>query len=291
MAQGRLYLVATPVGNLEDITLRALRILKEVDLVACEDTRHTAKLLTRYEIRTPRESYHKYNEESRALQLIEMLREGKNIALVSDSGTPLVSDPGYEIVSSCRREGIEVIPIPGPSAAIAALTGSGLPSDSFFFAGFLPPKSSQRKRRLEELAGIPATMILYEAPHRLLTCLDDMNAVWGPRRCCIARELTKIHEEFVQGTIPELIEIFHARPSVQGEITIIIERGEDVPETIEYPESLKEHLEEEIRKTGLSRNEALKSVAIKRGMTRREAYNELLKEPEARSQEPGEEKQ
>jgi 16S rRNA (cytidine1402-2'-O)-methyltransferase len=275
---GILYLVATPVGNLEDISLRALRILKEVDLIACEDTRHTAKLLTHYGIRTHSQSYHKFNEESRAQQLVQMLREGKNIALVSDSGTPLVSDPGYELVSSCRREGIQVIPIPGPSAAIAALIASGLPADSFCFSGFLPSKGSLRKRRLEELAGLPVTLILYEAPHRLLSSLEDMVAILGPRRATVARELTKIHEELLHGTLPELLNLLQTRDRVQGEITLVIERGEDIPVSAEYPASLRQHMEEEMRKTGLPRNEALKSVAKQRGLTRREAYNRLSEE-------------
>lgn len=273
-----LYLVATPIGNLEDITLRALRVLKEVDLIACEDTRYTAKLLARYDIKTPRESYHEFNEESRTPQLIRLLHEGKNIALVSDAGTPLVSDPGYELVSACRREGIDVIPIPGPSAAITALSGSGLPSDSFFFAGFLPAKSSLRKRRLGELARIPGTLILYEAPHRLLASLGDMSDLFGARRACIARELTKIHEEFAHGTLPELLENFRARPAIQGEITILIERGSEVAVPEDFPASLRQHMEKTIEKTGLSRNEALKVVARQRGITRREAYRQLLEE-------------
>jgi 16S rRNA (cytidine1402-2'-O)-methyltransferase len=275
---GMLYLVATPVGNLEDISLRALRILKEVDLIACEDTRHTAKLLTHYGIRTPSQSYHKFNEESRAQRLVQMLREGKNIALVSDSGTPLVSDPGYELVSTCRREGIQVVPIPGPSAAIAALIASGLPTDSFCFSGFLPSKGSLRKRRLEELAGLPVTLILYEAPHRLLSSLEDMAAILGPRRATVARELTKIHEELLHGTLPELLKLLQARDRIMGEITLVIERGENTPAPAEYPESLRQHMEEEMRKTGMPRNEALKSVAKQRGLTRREAYNQLSEE-------------
>ncbi|HTY62332.1 MAG TPA: 16S rRNA (cytidine(1402)-2'-O)-methyltransferase [Acidobacteriota bacterium] len=275
---GILYLVATPVGNLEDISMRALRTLKEVDLIACEDTRHTAKLLSHYGIRTPSRSYHKFNEESRAEQLLQMLREGKNIALVSDSGTPLVSDPGYEIVSACRREGMQVIPIPGPSAAVAALIASGLPADSFHFAGFLPSKSSLRKRRLEELAAIPATLILYEAPHRLLSSLEDLAEILGPRRATVARELTKIHEELLHGTLPELLNTLKARDRIQGEITLVIERGESAPVVVAYPESLRRHLEEEMQKTGLPRNEALKSVAKQRGISRKEAYKALQKD-------------
>ncbi len=275
---GILYLVATPVGNLEDITLRALRVLKEVDLIACEDTRHTARLLTRYSIGTPRESYHKFNEESRTPRLIQMLRDGKNIALVSDSGTPLISDPGYELVSCCRRGGIQVVPVPGPSAAITALIGSGLPADSFFFAGFLPARGSLRRRRLQELASVPATLVLYEAPHRLVSSLEDMAAILGARRASMARELTKIHEEFLHGTLSELLDIIRARPEIQGEITLVIERGEAPAVESIWPDSIKEHLEQEMSKTGLSRNEALKAVAKQRGITRREAYDRLSDE-------------
>jgi 16S rRNA (cytidine1402-2'-O)-methyltransferase len=272
---GTLYLVATPVGNLEDITLRALNTLKKVDLIACEDTRQTAKLLTRFGISTPRKSYHKFNEKNRTGQLIQMLREGKNIALVSDSGTPLVSDPGYELVTSCRREGIPVIPIPGPSAVMAALIGSGLPADSFFFAGFLPSRKTPRQRRLRELADIPATLILFEAPHRLLASLEDMIAVFGDRKATIARELTKVHEEFLQGTLEEILTILQSRPKIQGEITVVVERGYPTAHTMDYPPSLKQHLEAEMEKTGLARNDALKSVAKQRGITRKQAYNQL----------------
>jgi 16S rRNA (cytidine1402-2'-O)-methyltransferase len=281
---GTLYLVATPIGNLEDITLRALRILKEADLVACEDTRFTAKLLNRYGIETPKESYHQFNEESRAPRLIQKLREGKTIALVSDAGTPLISDPGYDLVSACRREGIQVIPIPGPSAAIAALAGSGLPSDSFFFAGFLPARSSTRKRRLAELSGIPATLIFFEAPHRLISSLEDMVAVLGPRKASIARELTKIYEEHLNGTLPELLDLIRARPAIQGEITLVIEKGDAVPAPQNWPQSIRQHLEEEMQKTGRPRNQALKSVARQRGISRKEAYaklNDELHTPDA----------
>jgi 16S rRNA (cytidine1402-2'-O)-methyltransferase len=275
LTMGVLYLVATPIGNLEDITLRALRVLKEADLIACEDTRHTAKLLAHYGIATPRQSYHQFNEESRAQQLIRLLHEGKNIALVSDSGTPLISDPGYEIVSNCRREGIPVIPIPGPSAAVSALIASGLPSEPFFFEGFLPSKSSLRKRRLEKLAVLPATLILYESPHRLMASLDDMVALLGARRATLARELTKVHEEFLHGSLSEILNQLRMRERILGEITIVIERGENAPPPVDYPAALREHLKEELRKTGLPRNEALKSVAKQRGITRKQAYEQL----------------
>jgi len=275
---GTLYLVGTPIGNLEDITLRALRILKEADLIACEDTRHTAKLLARYGIATPMESYHKFNEATRAQQLVQRLREGKNIVLVSDSGMPLISDPGYELVSCCRKEGIPVIPVPGPSAALAALIGSGLPVDSFYFAGFLPPRAGLRKRRLGALSSIPATLIFYEAPHRILSSLEDMIAVLGERRACMARELTKIHEEFLHGTLPEILADLRARPGIKGEITLVIEQGEQIQANSVYPDSIMQHLEQEMNKSFLPRNEALKSVAKRRGINRRDAYRQLIAE-------------
>ena len=279
--KGVLYLVATPIGNLEDITLRALRILKEADLIACEDTRHTAKLLTRYGITTPRKSYHEFNEESRVPELVRLLHEGKNIALVGDAGMPLISDPGYKIVSACQTEGIAVIPIPGACAAVAALAASGLPSDSFFFAGFLPSRATSRRRRLEELAGIPATLIFYEAPHRLINSLKDMVDFLGSRRAAMAREITKIHEEFLCGTLDEILDTLMARPEIRGEITLIIGSGEklaaDTPAS-DFPESIREHLTEEMKKSGLSRNEALKTVARARGVSRRDAYRLLQQE-------------
>ena len=277
--EGSLYLVATPIGNLEDITLRALRVLKEADLIACEDTRHTAKLLTRYGITTPRKSCHEFNEESRVPELVRMLREGKNIALVGDAGTPLISDPGYKIVSACRREGIAVIPLPGPSAAIAALAASGLPSDCFFFAGFLPSRVAQRRRRLEELAGIQATLIFYEAPHRLIDSLKDMSVILGSKQAALAREITKIHEEFLCGTLDEILETLTARPEIRGEITIVIgNAGGKGANSPVFPESIREHLAKEMEKSGLSRNEALKAVARVRGISRRDAYRLLQSE-------------
>ena len=270
---GSLYIVATPIGNLEDITLRALRVLKEADVIACEDTRHTAKLLARYGINTPRKSCHDFNEESRISEFIGLLRRGKNIALVGDAGTPLISDPGYKIVSACRMEGIAVIPIPGASAAVAALSASGLPSDSFFFAGFLPSRASPRRRRLEELAAIPAVLIFYEAPHRLVASLKDMASILGARRCALAREITKIHEEFLCGTLFEILDAIMARPEIRGEITLVIENGSGkVAPAPVFPESIREHLEEEMEKNGSSRNDALKTVARARGISRREAY-------------------
>ncbi len=278
MKQGTLFLVATPIGNLEDVSPRALRVLREADLIACEDTRHTYKLLSRHGIETPRKSYHEHNEGRRTEEFIRMLSEGMRIALVSDSGMPLLSDPGYEIVSACRREGFRVVPIPGPNAATAALIGSGLPTDSFLFSGFLPARSSQRQRKLKDLAPIQATLVFYEAPHRILRCLADMIVVLGPRRATVARELTKIHEEFLHGTLPQLLEMLKAREKIQGEYVIVVERGESGIEQIPFPESIREHLDREMKKTGLPRNEVLKLVAQQRGISRKEAYKKVLEE-------------
>jgi 16S rRNA (cytidine1402-2'-O)-methyltransferase len=197
---GTLYIVATPIGNLEDITLRALRVLGEADLIACEDTRQTRKLLDHAGISKPAVSYHDHNEASRATELIGKLLSGANIALVSDAGTPLISDPGYRVVEAAIEAGIVVVPIPGACAAVAALSASGLPPDSFRFCGFLPPKSSQRRKLLEELANETGTLIFYEAPHRILDALDDIAEVMGTRRVVVGREITKLHEEFLRGT-------------------------------------------------------------------------------------------
>jgi 16S rRNA (cytidine1402-2'-O)-methyltransferase len=285
MKSGTLYLVATPIGNLEDISLRALRILREVDLIACEDTRHSARLLSHYGISTPRESYHQHNEASRASRLVEMLRAGRQVALVSDAGMPLVSDPGYLLVAACRREGIPVVALPGPSAAVTALAGSGLQSDCFYFAGFLPPRAAARRRRLEELSAIRATLILFEAPHRIAASLQDMLQVLGPRQACLARELTKLHEEWLTGTLQEILDSLRARDTIQGEITLVISRGESAPRETARPGSISDHLDEVMRKTGSPPNEALRSVARQRGISRREAYRLLLREKAKQSPE------
>ena len=278
MPTGKLFVVATPIGNLEDITLRALRVLKEVDLIACEDTRYTARLLSHYGITTSRQSYHEHNESARTAQLLEILRQGKNVALAADAGTPLVSDPGYTLVEACRGEGIEVVPIPGPSAAIAALAASGLPSDSFYFAGFLPPRPSGRKQALEKLSQVSSTLIFYEAPHRIVHALGDMAAVLGPRRACLARELTKLHEEWLTGTLPEILQQLKGRPRILGEITLVIEGNKSpAPASEAYPESIEEHLLQEMQKTGATRKVALKVVARRRGIPRRTAYDLLVK--------------
>ncbi len=266
-------MVATPIGNLEDISARAIRILGEVDLIACEDTRHTRKLLDRYGISRPLVSYHEHNEQPRAAELLGDLQAGKNIALVSDAGTPLIADPGYRLVEQAREQGITVTPVPGPCALIAALSASGLPTDSFLFHGFLPPKQGQRRKLLTELKTLAATLIFYEAPHRILETLEDIAATLGERRVVLARELTKIHEEFLRGTPAELRSALAERPSVKGEITVMVARGE-ATET-ESDDTPLDAAVEKLIEAGVPRMEALKTVARKRGLSKRDVYKKL----------------
>jgi 16S rRNA (cytidine1402-2'-O)-methyltransferase len=216
---GLLYLIATPIGNLEDITHRAVRLLGECDLIACEDTRQTRKLLDHYGIRKPTISYHEHNETERSQELAAKMLTGAVIALVSDAGMPLVSDPGYRLVRAAIESGVPVVPIPGPSAALAAVAASGLASDAFYFRGFLPPKSGQRAKALEALANVPATLVFYEAPHRIVETLEAIEQLMGPRPVVVAREITKVHEEFLRGTAGEIRAHLAARTAVKGEIT------------------------------------------------------------------------
>ena len=218
---GILYIVSTPIGNLEDITLRALRVLKEVDLIAAEDTRHTHQLLVHYEIHTPRTSYFEGNELQKGEKLIARLKAGEAIALVSDAGTPTISDPGYRLLVKCIEADIPIVPIPGPSACIAAASVAGLPLHNFAFEGFLSPKSGKRKRRLTDLHEEQRTLIFYESPHRLIAFLQDVLEVFGERRVSVARELTKKFEEVFRGTVTEAIQKFQATPP-RGEFTIVI---------------------------------------------------------------------
>jgi len=219
---GVLYVVGTPIGNLEDITLRALRVLKEADLIAAEDTRHTQKLLAHFGFHTTLTSYHDFNKEMKAPVLVSRLLDGQSVALVSDAGTPTISDPGYFLINRCIDAGIRVIPIPGPSALIAALASSGLPTHAFHFEGFLPKSSGRAGRRLDALRTYPGTVVVFESPHRLLKTLQAIEAAWGDRRAVVARELTKIHEEFLRGRVSELIADIDRRPR-RGEITLLIE--------------------------------------------------------------------
>src|SRR5438067_2584906 len=276
-AVGCLYLVGTPIGNLEDITLRALRILKEVDQIACEDTRHTQKLLTHYDIHKPLVSYHQHNELTRAPELVVELEQGAKIALVSDAGMPLVSDPGHRLVTLCLRHHIPVVPIPGPSALLASLSASGLPSEEFLFVGFLPARTGERRRALERLRIEDRTIILYEAPHRVAECVADAREVLGNRSACIAREVTKMHEEFRRGKLSELAASLEERPA-RGEITLLIgpEAPADARTQANSTQSLADRVEELIRRAKLDRKEALKLAAKERGLTRHDAYAQIV---------------
>jgi len=270
---GRLYLVATPIGNLEDITYRAVRVLREVDVIACEDTRQTRKLLEHYGIHKPTLSYHEHNEAERSEEFAERLRAGESIALVSDAGTPLVSDPGYRLVRAALSSDIPVEPIPGPSAALTALAASGLPTDTFRFEGFLPPKTGARTRLLESLVEETATLIFYEAPHRVLETLEAIEQVMGLRPVVLARELTKLHEEFLRGTASEIRAQLAARDAVKGEITLLIGKA-PAPPAESTP--LEEAVGELVR-AGTPRMDAIKQVARRRGLSKREVYDHLLK--------------
>jgi len=278
-SRGCLYLVGTPIGNLEDITLRALRILKEVDQIACEDTRHTQKLLTHYDIHKSLVSYHEHNEITRAPELVVAMEAGAKIALVSDAGTPLVSDPGHRLVTLCVRHRIPVIPIPGPSALLAALSASGLPNEEFLFVGFLPNRSGERRRALERLRIEDRTIIFYEAPHRVAETVADAQEILGDRSACLAREVTKLHEEFRRGKLSELAASLAERPA-RGEITLLIapEEGVVAGSQVGTSQSIAARVEELMHQAKLDRKEALKVAAKERGLTRRAAYDAVLDE-------------
>jgi 16S rRNA (cytidine1402-2'-O)-methyltransferase len=274
---GTLYLVATPIGNLEDITLRAIRVLKEADLIACEDTRHTRKLLSHYQISKPTISYHEHNERERTGELIARLEAGATIALVSDAGTPLVSDPGLRIVQEAIKRGVAVVPIPGASAFIAAIAASGLPTDQFIFAGFLPSKRTARRVRLNELAELPMTIVCYEAPHRIKQTLADARELFGERRVVVARELTKIHEEFIRENLTEV----ELPEGTRGEIVLLFgPPAETGTSQLQANRSVLEDVEELMRVESLDQKAALKRVARMRGISKSVAYRQVLDERE-----------
>ena len=218
---GKLYLVPTPIGNMDDLTRRALEVLGSVDTIACEDTRHSGRLLGKLGLRKPLISYHEFNERARARALADRISAGESIAVITDAGSPGISDPAYRVVRAAIDNGIEIVPLPGPTAIIPALTGSGLPTDRFFFEGFLSNKSAARQRRLSALAEYPHTLVFYESPHRLIKTLTDMLSVLGDRQACVAREISKLHEEFVRGPLSEILTAFHNR-AIKGEIVIVI---------------------------------------------------------------------
>jgi 16S rRNA (cytidine1402-2'-O)-methyltransferase len=283
-----LYLVATPIGNLGDITLRALDVLRRADRIACEDTRQTQKLLNHFEITTPTVSCHQHNERQRATELVEALKAGGRVALVSDAGMPGISDPGSWLAAEAIAAGVPVIPIPGANAALSALVASGLPGGEFHFIGFLPEKAGARRTRLEALAAeaqkgqSSRTLVFYEAPHRILETLADLEAVWGPElRVVVARELTKIHEEFLRGTVAEARQDLAARDRVRGEITLLVE-APATPETgtqvAGAPLKIADRVALIQAETGVGEKDALKRLARELGQSKSELYRELQRE-------------
>lgn len=276
---GTLYVVATPIGNLEDITLRALRVLREADLIACEDTRHTARLLARYDIRKPTTSYHEHNENEKAGLLVEKLASGLQIALVSDAGTPCISDPGYRIVRQAHERGIRVVPIPGPCSFIAALSASGRASDAFTFLGFLPARKNARAALLKSLKDEERTLIFFESPERLLETLEDLGKILGPRALTITREMTKVYEEIFSGTPKQGIEYFSRKP-VKGEIVLIVEPAERESGTLESLDikDLRERVLAMTQGLGMMKTEAVKRLAREMNVSRRDLYRLLVEE-------------
>ncbi len=278
---GTLYVVATPIGNLEDVTFRALRVLRGVSVIAAEDTRRTRKLLNHYEIHTPLVSCHAHSSRSKRSKLIRRLVEGEDVALVSDAGTPLVSDPGLLLIQEAVDAGVRIVPVPGPSAVLAALTSSGLPCHPFVFLGFPPPKGSRRRRFFEEAARYPMTLVLYEAPGRLLKTLEDIRRIWGDRKVAVARELTKIHEEIFRGTVADALENF--REGTLGEVTLVVEGAASVVQTAsrqEWMDVLRRCLVDERK----SLKDAVELVCRRFGTRRRDVYQaglEILREKEA----------
>lgn len=270
---GTLYVVATPIGNLEDITFRAVRVLREADLIACEDTRHTRVLLAHYGIGTPTLSYHDHNARTRAPQLLDRLEAGESIALVSDAGTPAISDPGYRLISGAAERGIAVVPVPGPSAFVAALSAAGLATDAFLFAGFLPPKASQREARLADLSTERATLVFYEAPHRIAETLADLVEAFGDREAVLARELTKLHEELVRGRLSEIADAL-TPDRRRGEMALVVAGApERHAPSADTPLAARVA---ELEAAGLSRMDAVKQTARERGLPKRDVYRELL---------------
>lgn len=280
MEKGHLYVVATPIGNLEDMTFRAVQILRSVGLVAAEDTRRSATLLTHYDIKTPVTSYHDFTRPEKREQILAKILAGRDVALISDAGTPGIADPGYRLVSEAVELGIEVVAIPGPSVLTAALSVSGLPTDAFFFNGYLPQSAGPRKRSLESLKGRVETLVLYEAPHRFLAALEDMDAVLGNRRIAVAREMTKRHEETFRGTIQEALAHFKGKDRIRGELTLIV-AGAGASCTPRDDVDLARAVQRLIEEAKLSRKDAVRIVSITLGVPRNQVYRASLQNEEA----------
>ena len=268
-----LYIIATPIGNLEDMTYRAVRILGEVDLIAAEDTRHSLKLLNHYGISKPLTSYFDHNQQFKGERILNALRRGKSVALISDAGTPCISDPGFQLVRDAVAENIPVVPVPGACAAVAALSASGLPTDNFTFAGFPPSRQGKRRTFLSDMSALPGTLVLYEAPHRLVGTLGDILEVLGERQVIVARELTKIYEEFIRGTASEVIAAV-SQDIVRGEVVILIAPGKITPQESEPLENVLRRL---MAEGTLSIKDIAKQAAVISGVSRSEAYAEALR--------------
>lgn len=283
MKYGKLYLCATPIGNLEDISIRTLNILKSVDLIACEDTRHSLKMLTHFEISKPLTSYFEHNKTEKGLKIIEKIKEGKNVALITDAGTPAISDPGEDLVRLCAENGVDVVPVPGPAALINALIVSGLPTGRFSFEGFLSVNKKSRADHLDEVKNDTRTLIFYEAPHKLLRTLNDMSKVFGDRKIALVREITKIHEEVKRKTLFEAVKFYTENPP-KGEFVLVIE-GKSYEELSEEKAEEFENISvtEQINALigeGIDKKDAIKQVAVLRNMKKRDVYNEYVKNTE-----------
>jgi 16S rRNA (cytidine1402-2'-O)-methyltransferase len=273
--KGKLYVVATPIGNLEDITLRAIRILKEVDLIACEDTRNTRKLLSHYQIKKPLISYHEHNEKQKAEDLLKQLEAGKNIALVSDAGTPGISDPGFRLVKIASENDIDVLSVPGPSAAIAAISMSGLPTSSFSFFGFLPKTKNKKREFLKEVQELDQTLIFYESSKRVIDTLESIIEIFGDREISVSRELTKMFEETIRGKNSDVIGKLREKKELRGEFTLVVEANKDMNEEVSIDE-----LEKEIsmyKERGFSLKNTVEELALKLKLPRNKIYKEVLR--------------
>ncbi len=281
---GKLYVVATPIGNREDITLRALRTLREVDLVAAEDTRHTGRFLEYHGIRNKLVSYHEHNERERTTHLVKQLKQGASIALVSNAGTPSVSDPGYRLVNEAVARGIAVIPVPGVSAAITALSVAGLPTDAFVFKGFLPRKKNQRLALLETMVHEERTLVFYESPRRILRLLDEIQRVMGDREVMLAREMTKLHEEYQRGPISKIIAVLANRPSVRGECTLLVAGNTGRREV--KMEDIRDALRQGFKDSNQRLSGLTKAVADRFGLSKKKVYEEALKLKKAKNGQP-----
>ena len=271
---GKLFVVSTPIGNLEDITLRAVTVLKDCDVIACEDTRNTKKLLTRYGIETPLTSYHEHNEVEKSPKLLERLKDGKDVALVSDAGTPSVSDPGWRLVNLSIENNIEVVPIPGPSAVLSALVVSGLPTDSFLFLGFFPKTIGKKKELLKEVKSYPYTMVFYESARRLSRTLSLILEILGDRNICIAREMTKLYEEVIRGSVSEVISTLSKKESIKGEVTIVLGgsgKGRGEISTEEVQRTLRA-----MKENGTALSDAVRTICESSGTSRNSVYRIAL---------------